>query len=338
MKSKAIILFSGFLSFSAPSLQPALASSLGHYSTGVIPKSYGSCDALKAKISSAFVSATDVDLVSTECSSNSHGSTVTLNYVDNSKPVEFNTTRGRSVTDDIAGRGYIKTLQECESRKASVVEKFTTATGLQPFLVYCMEDEAANTSTHPWHVAIEAAGAGAMTYQYMDRMLSEGLSTDPTALTDEIKQYFTSRPETLLVDVVYRMDSLGFARIGLAVFAKKYVSINKYEFLATRREQDCTFEADELKQAAIRAGMPVVGHGCQFRTSDPSKTFLITETRAKLSFDRSGISFENMEACRSARSNVFEDMKAKIGDSVVGIHCSDTFDGPTAYVIFKPEA
>lgn len=335
MKVFSIALITGLIALNAAA-QGSSNSSLGHYSTGVIPKSYGSCEALASQVSEAFLNAAEVELISTKCESNSHGSVVSLTYVEKSTPIQFSSTRGRSVTDDIAGRGYIATQQECEARKAVVIEQFKTATGLQPFFAYCMEDEAANYSTHPWHVAIEAVGIGAMTYQYIDRMVSEGLATDPAAFITEVKEYFHARPDTALVDAVYRMDNLSFARVGIALFAKKHVSVNKYEFLALERQKDCEFEARELKAAAIRSGMPVIGHGCQYRVSDFYRTFLIVETRAKLSYDSTGLSFESMDACRAARSKVFEDMKRAIGDRVVGISCSDLSYGPTAYVILKP--
>jgi hypothetical protein len=336
MKTTSIILITASLTITATKTQASLADSIGHYSTGVIPKSYGLCDTLKPRIESAFITSANVEIIATECHSSSRGSVVTLNFVNGSKPIEFNSTRGRTAGEDLAGRGYIKTQAECEVRRANVVEQFKTATGLQPFFDYCTEDEAANSSTHPWHVAIEATGAGAMKYQYTDRMLSDGLSTDPTTLTNEVKQYFSARPETLLVDVVYRMDALSFGRIGIAVFAKNHVSINKNEFLSTRLAPDCAFEAEELKLAAARSGMVVIGHGCQLDTRGSNSTFLITETRATLSHDRTGITFEDMSACRAARSSVLEDMRKLLGESVVGIHCSDMSDGPTAYVILKP--
>jgi len=337
MQTTSIILISASLTIAAIKTQSALADSIGHYSTGLIPKSYGLCETLKPTIETAFAASASVEIISTECHSNSRGSIVTLNYVNGNRPIEFSSTRAPTTTDDIAGRGYIKTQAECELRKASVVEQFKTATGLQPFFLYCTEDEAANSSTLPWHVAIEAVGAGVLKYQYMDRMLADGLSTDSTALTNEVKQYFAARPETLLVDVVYRVDAMGFGRIGIAAFTKNHVSINKNEFLSTRLVNDCTFEAEELKSAAIRAGMTVIGHGCQIEIHGSHGTFLITETHANLSHDRTGITFENMPACRAARSAVLDDMRKLLGESVVGIQCSDISDGPTAYVILKPQ-
>ncbi len=336
MKITAPVLSCAFTLLAASHAHSMQTDSIGHYTTGLIPKSYGHCESLKPEISRAFMEAANVELLSTECSSRSSGSVLTLNYVETSRPVEFNTTRGRSVNDDIAGRGYIKTETECETRKPGVVQVFKAATGLNPFLVYCTEDEAANSSTHPWHVAIEAVGIGNMTYQYIDRMLSDGMSTNPEALTTEIKQYFSSRPDTMVVDAVYRIDNISFARVGIALLAKKRVSINKYEFLTTRSERDCGFEADELKAAALRAGMPVVGHGCQFRQSDYHKTFLITETRSQLSYDTTGITFDTMEACRAAREVLFQDMRRRLGDTVVGISCRSGADQPTAFVIFRP--
>lgn len=332
MKLTSIAIVSGLLWASAMS-----ASSLGHFTAGPMPSSYGNCEALKPKVAEAFSRASGADIVSTDCHGSADGTVVTITYIENGAPIEFSTTRARSVTDDIAGRGYIKTQNECETRKDSVAETFKIATGLTPFLVHCMEDEAANSSTLPWHVAIEAIGVGQMNYQFIDRMLSDGLSTDPEALTTEIKNYFNSRPDTVLVASVYRMDNIGFAHVSAALFTKKRVSVNKYEFLSTRREKDCAFEAEELKAAANRSGMPVVGHGCQVRGQNYHKTFLIAETHDKLSFDSTGIKYESMEACRSARTNVYEDMRRRVGDSVVGVHCSDGTDEPTAYIILKPE-
>lgn len=322
------------LTFVISSTAYSMDGALKYYRTGVIPRAYGNCDTLKAQAAESFAKATNLRVVSSQCDQNSRGANVQLTYVsDHNQEIEITTTRAHSDYDDVAGRGYTKTLADCEARKESVVEIFRTSTGLQPFFVHCMEDPAANESTHPWHVGIDAVGSGAMTYQYIDRSLSDGLSSDPQEFLNHVRDYLRARPDTNIVDVVYRFDALDFARIGIASFAKKRIDANKIDGLSNRRPEDCAIEADAVGAAATLGGIRVMTFGCANHRGDVSSTVIITEGRVKLFFNTTGIEYETMDACRGARSSIFADMRGALGDTVVGVTCSDGARKPTAFVI-----
>ena len=309
---------------------------LKHYRTGFIPKSYGTCEQLKTVVSDAFAKAANVRIISSQCESGSRGANIELTYASpTNEAIEIAMTRSLSDYDDVAGRGYMKTQKECEERKVAVTDQFRTATGLEPFFVRCMEDEAANETTHPWHVGIDAVGVGAMSYQYIDRMLSDGLTSDPEVFLSEIHEYFSKRPDTSFVDAVYRWDALDFARVGIAVFSKKRITLTKRDGVTTRKKDDCTFEADELRNAANLGQMTVISHGCSLHHATYPIPFVLLEGGDRLYFDTTGIQYETMEACRAARSSTFEDMRQTIGATVIGISCSNGTDKPEAFVIQK---
>jgi hypothetical protein len=301
---------------------------------GHLPPSYGTCDTLKPNLANAFAQATQVDVLSIQCESDSLGSKLTINYVESSsQPLIFTTTTYTLAGDDVAGRGYMKTEDECQARKEVIVEQFKTATGLNPFITYCKKELRNNS--HRWHVAIDAVGAGKMSYYFVDELMSDGVSTDPSALISEVNQYFQTRSDVIIVDTVMRTDDLNFTRLGVAMFAAEPIKFSKETYLAVSSDTDCAFEAAELKAAATRAGLGVIGHGCQFRHADFNKTFLLTEGRKALSFDSTGITYESMEACRAARNNLFQDLHRRIGNDVVGVHCSDGFLAPTAFALMN---
>lgn len=308
------------------------------YHTGLIPLSYGKCATLDLQVSAAFQNASGAQLISHQCVDGPKGAEIVISYYTGSgRDIQLTSTRDMDLEHDLTGRGYIEEEADCEARKTAITAQFIAATGLQPFFTRCMSDQGVDWSNHPWHVAIDAIGVGAMTYQYIENSTSEGLSSDPKAFFQSIREYLQARANTSVVEVTEVLDGAAFGSVVISTFTKEKLIVGAIDGTANKIAADCAIEAGELQTAANASGIRLMATGCVKKPMRGHMIKSLFEGHDRLRLETTGLMFRDTQTCRTMRPNTLADMRAALGDDVIAILCSDFGRDSTAIAVLKPE-
>ena len=328
------------MSLSAASLLAGSAvaetSAIFKYSATNIPLNYGTCEEHKQRLSQALSARGDARVVSSNCETLNGTMTVEFTYATSSgRPLELTSTRDLD-GQDIDGRGYMSTREECENATTAVVDKFITATGLNPFMVYCTQDKPAFVAFNPWHVAIDAFGVGRQQYFLATRLSASNISGDTSAYTQRVKDYFNARANTTLVDVRLMSDSMRMQRLVVGLFADSYVSLGTLDSVITKTSAECDEEAAAFGTAAAQAPRGIITYGCKANFGRSGHTpFVIYEgiSREFLSVTDTGITFATMSDCKAKRDMTLRHLQEVVGTSVTGVLCDNSREKTRAFAV-----
>jgi hypothetical protein len=317
---------------------PALGAGIFNYRAGNIPKSYGTCETLKDNITAQFRDAAHVNIISSKCVAAELGSSVEITYSSElGQPAPILSTRDLN-SSDANGRGYLETEEQCEAFKNDVVRKFKSATYTDPFLVYCTKDRSIFRSTHPWHVAIDAVGTSEFKYFFSSQVFNMKVVGDRQRLLEQVYAFFSSRPDTVLVDAVLRNDSTGLDVLGVSAFSKSRTLLTMKESVTIKLNSNCEDEARAFGDAASLAGIDFVATGChqnQFAFHNVPFMIFADQKISPLNVVDSGIQFTYIADCKSSREATFKRLQGSIGNNVVGVLCDESQTNVRAFAVLK---
>jgi hypothetical protein len=335
MKSLVPIMSLSAVAAFAGSTQAAPSGFFKYFATN-IPQNYGTCAQLTENLVSAIETNAQARVIGQSCEAHSGNLTIEITYsTESGKPLELTSTRDLASTD-ADGRGFLPTREECDSRMAEVVDKFKSATGLNPFLTYCTQDRPSAISHNPWHVAIDAFGNGRQKYFLASRLSAYDISGNSSEFTQRVADHFAARANTTLVDVKLLRDSMRMQRLVVSLFAESRVSLGIQESISVKTVADCEEESVAFGVAAAQASGGIITYGCKKTGMTSQHTpFVIYEgiSREFLSVIDTGITFATMSDCKAKRDMTLRHLQDVVGTSVTGVLCDNSREKTRAFAV-----